>query len=125
MSTEYGSTAPRPLTYPLELREGGNVESISANMTLSQRSAQIQTLTPTGAARDVTLPAEAEVSPAGRMYWIINAADASENLVIKDDGGATIATANQNESALVYNAGQSGGTESSWVLVAVVAIALS
>jgi hypothetical protein len=59
------------------------------------------------------------------MFWILNAADAAENLVIKDDGGATIATANQNESALVYNAGQSAGVESAWVLVAVVAIALA
>ena len=42
MSTEYGSTAPRPLTFPLELREGGNVESIAANMALTQRSAQVQ-----------------------------------------------------------------------------------
>ena len=80
---------------------------------------------PGGSARDVTLPAEADVTPSGRMYWIINAADASENLVIKDDSGATIATANQNESALVYNAGKSAGVESSWVLVAIVDIKLS
>ena len=59
------------------------------------------------------------------MYWIINAADAAENLVIKDDSGATIGTANQNESAVVYNAGKSDGVESSWVLGAVGAIALA
>ena len=80
---------------------------------------------PGGSARDVTLPAEASVAPSGQMFWIVNAADASENLVVKDDGAATIATINQNESAVLYNAGQSGGTESSWVLIAVIAIALS
>jgi hypothetical protein len=78
-----------------------------------------------GSNRDVTLPAEGDVSPAGQMHLIVNAADAAENLVIKDDGGATIATANQNEAALVYNAGVQGETESSWVLVALFTIALS
>ena len=103
----------------------GAIETLSGDKTIADADAMILKMDPGGSSRDVTLPAEAEVSPAGRLYWIINAADASENLVIKDDGGATIATANQNESAVVYNAGKSGGTESSWVLVAVVAIALS
>ena len=103
----------------------GAIETLAGDKTIADADAMILKMDPGGSARDVNLPAEAEVSPAGRMYWIINAADASENLVIKDDGGATIATANQNESAVVYNAGKSGGTESSWVLVAVVAIALS
>ena len=103
----------------------GAIETLAGDKTIADADAMILKMDPGGSARDVTLPAEADVSPAGRLYWIINAADAAENLVIKDDGGSTIATANQNESAVVYNAGKSGGTESSWVLVAVVAIALS
>ena len=104
----------------------GAVETLAAHRTvLTDSDAMILKLDPGGAHRDVTLPAESTVSPSGRMFWILNAADAAENLVLKDDGGATIATANQNESALVYNAGQSAGVESAWVLVAVVAIALA
>jgi len=103
----------------------GAIETLSGDKGIADSDAMVLKMDPAGSARDVTLPAEAEVSPSGRMYWIINAADAAENLVIKDDGGATIATANQNESAVVYNAGKSAGVESSWVLVAVVAIGLA
>ena len=103
----------------------GAIESLTGTKVIADSDAMILKMDPAGSARDVTLPAEAEVTPSGRMYWIINAADAAENLVIKDDSGATIATANQNESALVYNAGKSAGVESSWVLVAVIAIALA
>jgi hypothetical protein len=103
----------------------GAVETLAGDRVIVDSDAMILKMDPDGSARDVTLPAESTVSPSGRMFWILNAADAAENLVIKDDGGATIATANQNESALVYNAGQSAGVESAWVLVAVVAIALA
>ena len=99
MSTEYGSTAPRPLTYPLELREGGNVESISANMTLSQRSAQIQTLTPTGAARDVTLPAATK--NGARPFWFRVAPVAEYALSVKKPDGSKLATLYPGESCLV------------------------
>jgi len=103
----------------------GATETLAANRVLTSADAMIVKLDPGGSARDVTLPAESSVGPQGQMFWIINAADGAENLVAKNDAGDTIATANQNESALVYNAGQSGGVESAWVLVAVIAIALS
>lgn len=103
----------------------GSTETLAADKVMDSDDAMILKLDPAGAARDITLPAEGDVSPAGQMHWIVNAADAAENLVIKNDAGSTIATVNQNESAIVYNAGTSGGTESSWVLIAVVAIALS
>lgn len=103
----------------------GATETLAGDRVLTSADAMIVKLDPGGSARDVTLPAESSVGPQGQMFWIINAADGAENLVVKNDAGDTIATANQNESALVYNAGQSGGVESSWVLVAVVAIALS
>ena len=103
----------------------GSIETLAAAKTIGDDDAMILKMDPGGSARDVNLPAEGDIDPAGRMYWIVNAADAAENLVVKNDGGDTIATINQNESAFVYNAGKSGGTESSWVLIAVVAIALS
>ena len=103
----------------------GATETLAADKVLGAADAMIVKLDPGGSARDVTLPAESSVGPQGQMFWIINAADGAENLVAKNVAGDTIGTANQNESVLVYNAGQSGGVESSWVLVAVVAIALS
>lgn len=103
----------------------GATETLAADKVLGAADAMIVKLDPGGSARDVTLPAESSIGPQGGMFWVINAADAAENLVVKNDAGDTIATANQNESVLVYNAGQSGGVESSWVLVAVVSIALS
>ena len=104
----------------------GAAETLSGTKTIGDDDAQILKLDPGGSARDVLLPAEGNVDPAGRLYWIVNAADAAENLVVKDDSGtSTIVTISQNESAVVYNVGTSGGTESSWVLICLPQIALS
>lgn len=74
-------------------------------------------LDPGGASRDVTLDAVA--TSDGLWYHIVNAADAAENLVLKNAGGSTIATINQNEEAIVYCDG------TSWRLFRVATIALS
>ncbi len=92
--------------------------TLSGDLTVTVKHPMILKLDPGGAARDVTL--EAEAGCPGRVRWIVNAADAAENLVVKDDSGVTtIATINQNESAVVYCDG------TAWSLIAVVAIALS
>ena len=94
------------------------VATLSENLTLSGSiAANVVKLDPSGSARDVTLPDVAAYK--GVCYRVINAADAAENLVIKNAGGSTIATANQNEQAEVY----SDGTD--WILVAITTIALS
>jgi hypothetical protein len=74
-------------------------------------------LDPGGAHRDVTLPAESLCD--GVFYEFVNAADAAENLVIKDDGGSTIGTINQNEKATF----RCNGT--AWLLWCVQTIALT
>ena len=56
----------------------------------------------------------------GLWRWILNSADAAEDLVLKSFSGATVATVNQNESAIVVHDKDDG-----WTLVALVAIALS
>lgn len=76
-----------------------NAETLAGNKTLTEDDAEYQRLDPGGASRDVTLPAEA--SSKGKRFHILNAADAVENLVVKDDGAATIVTLNQNEAAVV------------------------
>ena len=91
--------------------------TLSGNIALDDTYPNLLKLDPGGSARDVTLPAEA--TSEGRWYRIVNAADAAENLVIKDDGGSTIGTANQNEEIEVVCSG------AAWVLVCVRTIALS
>jgi len=92
--------------------------TLSGDLTVTVKHPMILKLDPGGASRNVTL--EAEAGCPGRGRWIVNAADVGgENLVVKDDGGSTVATINQNESAVVYCDG------TAWTLIAVVAIALS
>ena len=94
-----------------------HVETLAANLTLSMQYPNLLKLDPGGSARDVTLPAEE--GNKGAWFHIVNAADAAENLVIKDDGGSTIATVNQNEEAIVFCTG------SAWTLFRIATIALS
>jgi len=84
----------------LEKRQGSNVQALSGNKTLLADDKRIQVLDPNGAGRDVTLPPEA--ASAGIDFYIHNSADAAEVLTIKEDGGATICTPTQNETAYVY-----------------------
>ena len=103
----------------------GAAETLAGAKVIDADDAMILKLDPDGSARDVPLPAEGDVAPQGQMYWIVNAAGGAENLVVKNDGGDTIVTISQNESAVVFNAGTSGGTEASWVLICLPQIALS
>lgn len=92
--------------------------TLAANLVLDGSiAANVLKLDPGGSARDVTLPDVAVYN--GVSYRIVNAADAAENLVIKNAGGDTIATVNQNEQAEVFSDG------TSWALLAVTTIALA
>jgi hypothetical protein len=96
---------------------GHNVETLTGAHTLASGDPVFQKLDPGGAGRDVNLPAEA--SSDGLFYVITNAADAAENLTVKDDGASTIVTISQNEQATVVCNG------TSWVHMGIVTIALS
>ncbi len=84
----------------LERRQTSNVATLEENLALTADSPRIQVLDPGGSARDVTLPPEAAC--AGLDFYLHNAADAAEVLTIKDDGGNTVCTPSQNETAYVY-----------------------
>lgn len=79
--------------------------TLAGNLTLTSDYPSILRLDPGGSSRDVTW--EAEANSEGVLRLIVNAADAAENLVIKDDGGSTIATVNEGDSALMYCDGTS------------------
>lgn len=91
--------------------------TLDGALTLTKAYPSITKIDPGGAHRDVTL--EAEADSKGELRWIINAADAAENLVVKDDSPATIATINQNETAIFHCDG------TSWSLVCLWTHALS
>lgn len=92
--------------------------TLSGNLTLDASYGTIFKLDPGGSSRDVLLPAE--VDYRGCEVLIINAADAAENLVIKDDSGTTaLVTINQNEAARLFCDG------TTWTLLHVQTIALT
>lgn len=91
--------------------------TLSGALTLDGTYGSINKLDPGGAHRDVTLWPVA--TREGVLATFINAADAAENLVLKNVGGDTIATVNQNEAAHVFCDG------STWALAYVQTIALS
>ena len=102
-----------------DLVGGAYSATLSGDLVVTVKHPMILKLDPGGATRDLTL--EAEAGCPGRVRWIVNAADVGgENLLVKEDSGVTtIATINQNESAVVYCDG------TNWTLIAIVAIALS
>lgn len=91
----------RKLTHRLGFQGAFDSSTATGNVTLTKLSGQLQKIDPGGSARDVTLPA---VTPtdSGYFFEICNAADAAENLVVKNAAGSTIVTINQNEQARVY-----------------------
>lgn len=93
------------------------VETLTGTTVMSNAYPSLLKLDPGGASRDITLDPVA--TSAGMFRWFVNAADAAENLVLKNVGGSTIATINQNEEGIVFCDG------TSWILFRVATIALS
>lgn len=93
------------------------VTTLDAALTLDDTYPNNLRLDPGGAHRDITLPAVA--TNEGVEFHIVNAADNAENLVVKNVGGDTIATINQNDSARIYCTG------AAWIIGVVYTSALS
>lgn len=94
--------ALQPLQAKDALRlEDTNRETLSGAKTLSASDPMVQSLDPGGAGRDVNLPAEEN----GLVFVIANRADAAEALTIKDDGGTSLATVNQDDVAYAISDG--------------------
>lgn len=92
--------ASKALTHPLRLVGGINVETVTANKTLTLKSSHVQILNPSTGSRDVTLPA-IEGRTDGLPYVIRNSGTGGYNLVVKDTTPATICTIGQGQFAIV------------------------
>ena len=84
---------------PITLANQASSETLAGDLTIDGTYGTFVRLDPGGAHRDVTLPAEEGAT--GACYLIINAADAAENLVVKNDAGGTVVTVGQNVTALL------------------------
>jgi len=94
---EFLTEGRRPQRFQSESPGGVNIATLTGNLTLTDKSSQIQVLDPGGSSRDVTLPAARD-----GMWWMFsNTADADEDLVIKDAAGGTLLTINQGEQGMV------------------------
>ena len=100
-TTEYGSGATLRFTFQAAMKGGLNVETLAGTFTMTSKSATFQVLDPGGASRNVVLPGRPSYGP----FLIQNAADATENLVVKDsDGSTTVATLYRGQAAwFVYD----------------------
>lgn len=88
------------------IRGGVNIQTLGATFTIDKGFPLINVLDPGGAGRTVVLPAEGDSE--GLIFLIANAADAAEDLTVKEDSSTTtIVTISQSESAIIFC---SGGT---------------
>ena len=118
LNTAANAVLPHPVGEAVCSVKGMWTEKTAAgNLTLDATYSSKCRIDPGGAHRDVTLEAVGVASGMERL--IVNIADAAENLVVKNVGGDTIGTINQNESAVFYCDG------ASWYLCYVQTIALT
>lgn len=82
-----------------EVRYANQTTTLSGNVTLTTDSPPLQFLDPGGSGRTITLPAEADSN--GLKFFIVNEADAVEDLTVQDDSPATVGIIGQNEIGIL------------------------
>lgn len=112
---------PEGIDEALEVKHGQFYSAtLTGTLTLDQTYPTYLKLDPGGAGRTVVLDAESALNEGMRRH-IVNAADAAEDLTVKDADTNVIGTISQNEEAIFFNAGATTG----WVLFRIATIALS
>ena len=93
---------------------GWQSQTLSGALTLTKSAAQFQRIDPGGSNRNVTLPV---VTSSDEGYFVVlaSAADAAENLTVKDSGGSTIGTCNQSDLGIFY-VDSSGSWQLFWMI---------
>jgi hypothetical protein len=85
---------------PIAEVEALDSRTLTGNVTITRFDGKFHVMDPGGAHRDVTLYAGGP-EDVGRSEYFYNAADAAENLVIKDSGASTLITLGQSQWAQV------------------------
>jgi hypothetical protein len=84
------------------------IDAITDNYQLTNKHPLFMWLDPNGGHKDVRLPLATDAESAGRLFFIINAADAAENLVVKNTGETeTVVTIGQGNIGIVFCDGAS------------------
>ncbi len=96
----YSGSGFRPTRWQQRWQGGVDVTTLTGDVTVDAKTANILNLDPSGGSRNIDLPAEGDSD--GLMLFIGNSSSTpGENLVVRDDSLATIATIEPGESALV------------------------
>lgn len=98
-----------------ELRLRTQVHTLTGTYVVAADSPSLLSLDPGGAARNVDMAAEEAVGMEGKIWVIVNAADAAEVITIRNDAAGTIVTLTQNECAIIFVV---GGVWKGYVMVA-------
>ena len=84
------------------------IDAIADNYQLTNNHPLFMWLDPNGGHKDVRLPLATDAESAGRMFFIINAADAAENLVVKNSAETeTVVTIGQGNIGILFCDGAS------------------
>lgn len=94
------------------LMSPGYVATLADDTSLASSDGKFIKLDPGGAGRNVTLGAT--LNRRGAFLVILNAADAAENLTIKNSAGSTLGVLNQNQGCWAFN---SDGSATGWTLM--------
>lgn len=89
-----------------------NVETLSANKTLTDADLPLQYLAAGGSNRDITLPA---LAAANHHFVIVNTTSVTYTLTVKTPGAVTLAVIQPGDTAMVV----SGGSTGDWKAVSV------
>ena len=108
-----GLTSPVPFQLYRRLAFGGagaNVQTITADKVILPTHEDVLIITPSGADRSLTLPSPTVMNKIGQgghglFHWIGVPAAASQNIVVKTSGAATLATVAPGSATLVVFAG--------------------
>src|SRR5687767_248040 len=95
--------------------EKPTVLTLGAALVVAADAPSMMALDPGGAARNVDMAAVDAQGMEGKVWIIINAADAAEVITVRSAAAATIVTLTQNECAIIMVA---GGVWRGYVMVA-------
>lgn len=95
----------------------GTETTATGSVSITRATGKFVKIDPGGSARDVTLAAS--LNRHGAWLNIMNAADAAENLTIKNSAGSTLGVLNQNQGCWAVNL---DGTASGWKLLGYTAV---